>query len=148
MNGKLKYRINIKLGNLEMRFMLILIIFCINTSLYAEFGPWETTLVKKEKSIKKTEDKNYSTLGWVFIRFIRFFQIVISPQDGPNCRYHPTCSQYALISIKEYGPVVGLVMSADRYLRCNPLGAWGTDLPAENYFWNTAQTNIVAGNKN
>ncbi len=125
------------------KFLVFFIILNIVIStLNAEFGPWGTTLVKKEKKIEKKNKIVTSTPGWVFIRFIRFFQVVISPQDGPNCRYQPTCSQYALICIRDYGPLIGLIMSADRYMRCNPFGAWGKDLPSENYFWNTSNTNL------
>lgn len=125
------------------KFLVFFIILniVISTYLNAEFGPWETTLVRKEKKVVKEERIVTSTPGWVFIRMIRFFQIVISPQDGLNCRYQPTCSQYGLICIRDYGPFIGLIMSADRYMRCNPFGAWGKDLPSENYFWNTSNTN-------
>ncbi len=120
----------------------LLVIFLFSTYIYAEkpFGPWNTKLVKNEKKIyTKHSDKNntISTLGWGVLRFIRFFQIYISPQDGPNCRYRPTCSQYALLSIKKYGALPGIIMGADRFLRCNPFGAWGIDTPEENYFFNS-----------
>ncbi len=123
-------------------FVLIFAIFTIFTA-NAEFGPWNTKLVKKEKNKNQTNHTQpvVSTPGWVLIKFIRFFQVVISPQDGPNCRYTPTCSQYALICIRDYGPLIGLIMAADRYMRCNPLGAWGRDLPSENYFWGSSNTN-------
>ncbi len=121
---------------------IILFIFFFNSIVVAEnFGPWNSVLVKKEIPPKKfKKDKSITNpIEWGFIRFIRFFQIYISPQDGPNCRYHPTCSQYTLLAIKKYGPLLGIIMGADRLLRCNPLGAWGRDLPEENYFWGKHQ---------
>lgn len=100
-----------------------------------EFGPFNTTLVKKET--KKIDAPSYfsSTPSWIFQLFLRTFQIYISPQDGPNCRYTPTCSRYAAIAINDYGPLLGIIMSSDRYLRCNPFGAWGRDWPSDNYFF-------------
>ncbi|MBU1075640.1 MAG: membrane protein insertion efficiency factor YidD [Spirochaetes bacterium] len=71
----------------------------------------------------------------MFNRFIRIFQIYISPQDGPNCRYSPTCSRYATECIDQYGIITGTIMAADRYMRCNPFGTWGKDLPQDNYIF-------------
>jgi putative membrane protein insertion efficiency factor len=50
---------------------------------------------------------------------IRFFQIIISPQDGPSCKYHPTCSSYGRDAIKIHGALIGSFMAGDRILRCN-----------------------------
>jgi uncharacterized protein len=55
--------------------------------------------------------------GWFFIRF---FQVVVSPQDGPNCRYHPTCSAYGRRAVERFGLARGLFLAGDRVLRCNP----------------------------
>jgi hypothetical protein len=68
--------------------------------------------------------------GWA----IRLFQIFVSPQDGPSCMYSPTCSQYGYLSFQRYGFFVGLLMTGDRWLRCNPFGYPGYDLPEDNYF--------------
>ncbi len=100
-----------------------------------EFGPFNTTLVKKETEKVYSPSPFSSTPSLVFQRFILAFQIYISPQDGPNCRYTPTCSRYAAIAINDYGPFLGIIMSSDRYLRCNPFGAWGRDWPSDNYFF-------------
>ncbi len=51
---------------------------------------------------------------------IRFFQLFISPQDGPNCRHTPVCSAYGRDAVKKYGFFFGSVMTGDRLLRCNP----------------------------
>lgn len=50
---------------------------------------------------------------------IRLFQIWISPIDGPRCRFSPTCSQFGYQAIKQEGPVFGVMMTADRLMRCN-----------------------------
>jgi hypothetical protein len=51
---------------------------------------------------------------------IRFFQIVISPQDGPNCRHIPTCSAYGKDAVLKHGAFWGAILAGDRLLRCNP----------------------------
>ncbi len=58
---------------------------------------------------------------------IRFFQICISPQDGPNCRYHPVCSAYGRQAVQKYGALTGSILIGDRLLRCNPFGSHGSD---------------------
>ena len=51
---------------------------------------------------------------------IRLFQKRISPIDGPRCGFHPTCSSFGLSAIDQKGPVVGVMMTTDRLIRCNP----------------------------
>ena len=103
------------------------------------FGPWHSKLVKIEQKKKTTAREAPSTASWFFNRFIRMFQLYISPQDGPNCRYSPTCAKYGEICINRYGPFIGVIMTADRFMRCNPFGSWGKDPPEENYFWDKKQ---------
>ncbi len=43
----------------------------------------------------------------ILVGLIRFYQIAISPLIGPNCRFTPTCSQYAMEVIKKDGPLKG-----------------------------------------
>lgn len=66
-------------------------------------------------------------LGKVFILFVRFYQIGISPLFIPCCRFHPSCSEYAIIAIREHGPFRGLFLSAMRLLRCHPFHPGGYD---------------------
>ncbi len=58
---------------------------------------------------------------------IRLFQVVISPQDGPNCRFQPTCSRYASEAVERYGALPGAFMAGDRLIRCNPFNPPGKD---------------------
>ena len=44
-----------------------------------------------------------------------------------SCKYHPTCSQYALDALKRYGLVRGSVLAGWRLLRCNPWSRGGVD---------------------
>ena len=63
----------------------------------------------------------------LFILPIRFYQKFISPNKPPCCRFHPTCSQYAIEAIMEWGVIVGLILALWRILRCNPYGGYGED---------------------
>ena len=58
---------------------------------------------------------------------IRLYQKVISPALGPRCRYAPSCSDYAIQAIREFGILRGLVLAVWRLLRCNPLSRGGLD---------------------
>lgn len=62
---------------------------------------------------------------------IRLYQILISPLLGPRCRFHPTCSDYALEAIDSHGPLTGTRLALWRILRCNPLykGAYNDPVP-------------------
>ena len=44
-----------------------------------------------------------------------------------TCKYHPSCSQYALDAFREYGLVRGSVLAGWRVLRCNPWNLGGVD---------------------
>ncbi|MFL3004917.1 MAG: membrane protein insertion efficiency factor YidD [Candidatus Neomarinimicrobiota bacterium] len=58
---------------------------------------------------------------------IKSYQIAISPLLGKNCRFHPTCSNYALEALKKKGLLVGVFLSIKRILKCNPFFAGGYD---------------------
>ncbi|PIE98553.1 MAG: membrane protein insertion efficiency factor YidD [Treponema sp.] len=59
---------------------------------------------------------------------IRFYQKMISPLlPKGKCRYYPTCSNYALESIKKHGPVKGSFFAIKRILRCHPFRKGGYD---------------------
>ena len=58
---------------------------------------------------------------------VRFYQRAISPALPRRCRYHPTCSQYAIDAIRRYGILKGLALAGWRLLRCNPWSHGGVD---------------------
>ncbi len=58
---------------------------------------------------------------------IRAYQCVISPLFPGSCRFHPTCSRYAIEAISKHGALRGLWLSASRLARCNPWGGAGFD---------------------
>ncbi len=69
---------------------------------------------------------------------IRFYMRVISPALPARCRYHPTCSQYAVEAIRRYGVLRGLVLAGWRLLRCNPLSNGGVDHPEDQTLFQNA----------
>ena len=58
---------------------------------------------------------------------IRWYQRFISPLLGHNCRFVPTCSQYAIQALQVHGALKGTLLSVWRILRCNPFGKFGFD---------------------
>jgi uncharacterized protein len=58
---------------------------------------------------------------------VHAYRALVSPLILPRCKYHPTCSRYALDAIQEVGVVRGLVLAGWRLLRCNPWSKGGVD---------------------
>ncbi|MCI6636087.1 MAG: membrane protein insertion efficiency factor YidD [Eubacteriales bacterium] len=59
---------------------------------------------------------------------IRLYQRFISPLKGqPSCRFSPTCSQYCVEAVREWGILIGAALTLWRVLRCNPFGKGGFD---------------------
>ena len=58
---------------------------------------------------------------------IRFYQLTASALLGRQCRYLPTCSDYAAEAVRRHGVWPGAWMATARLCRCHPLGAWGYD---------------------
>jgi len=55
------------------------------------------------------------------IRLIQLYQIRISPVIKPACRFKPTCSEYAMLSLRKYNLAKAIALIIFRILRCNPL---------------------------
>ena len=63
----------------------------------------------------------------VLIGLIKAWRFAISPLYGQVCRYHPTCSAYALEAVTEHGAIRGTWLSLRRIARCHPWAAGGYD---------------------
>ena len=68
-----------------------------------------------------------SRLGRIFRILIRGYQITLSPFWGAQCRFHPTCSCYAIEAIEKHGAIRGTLLSIYRIFRCNPFSKGGID---------------------
>lgn len=63
----------------------------------------------------------------VGIGVVRAYQWTLRPLIGANCRFHPSCSEYAVEALRTHGAGRGGLMSARRILRCNPWHPGGYD---------------------
>jgi putative membrane protein insertion efficiency factor len=75
---------------------------------------------------------NLLRFAWRFPRYvavalITIYRWTVSPLLGNRCKYHPSCSQYALDALREYGLVKGSILAGWRLLRCNPWSHGGVD---------------------
>ncbi|MGN6353955.1 MAG: membrane protein insertion efficiency factor YidD [Parafilimonas sp.] len=66
-------------------------------------------------------------LSYPFILLIKIYQKIISPILGPQCRFTPTCSNYALEAFKKYGVFKGGWLAIKRISKCHPWGKSGYD---------------------
>lgn len=66
-------------------------------------------------------------LGAVMIACVQAYRLLLSPLLPPSCRYMPTCSAYAIESIRRHGPILGGALTLRRLLRCHPWGGMGWD---------------------
>lgn len=66
-------------------------------------------------------------LAWPLRALVCLYRITLSPWLGANCRYSPTCSEYALEALREYGAFRGCWLAARRIGRCHPWGGSGYD---------------------
>ena len=57
----------------------------------------------------------------IFIKIIKGYKFFISPLFGHSCRYLPTCSEYSIEALKEFGLAKGTFMSLKRILSCHPI---------------------------
>ncbi len=66
-------------------------------------------------------------LSKIITGLVRFYQLAISPWLGSSCRYSPTCSQYMIEAVNEWGPLKGTWLGLKRIGRCHPWGGHGHD---------------------
>ena len=66
-------------------------------------------------------------MSFIAATLIRLYQWVVSPWLGPKCRFHPSCSQYALEAIERFGALRGGYLALRRLARCHPWHPGGFD---------------------
>jgi uncharacterized protein len=63
----------------------------------------------------------------VLTALLRAYRYAVSPMLGSRCRFHPSCSAYALEAIEEWGPLRGTWLALRRLARCHPWHPGGYD---------------------
>lgn len=66
-------------------------------------------------------------LSGMLIGLLRAYKLLISPLLGQRCRFHPSCSTYAMEAVRLHGPIRGSWLAARRIGRCHPLHPGGHD---------------------
>jgi uncharacterized protein len=79
-----------------------------------------------------------SAAAWTLLLLVRFYITFLSPFFGGACRFHPSCSNYAVEAIARHGAARGLSLALRRLMRCNPFTKGGFDpvpdeLPCEHF---------------
>lgn len=70
----------------------------------------------------------------LLIRLVKVYQVLLSPLLGGQCRFHPSCSVYAIEYLHRHGAVAGTVGTLWRLFRCAPWGGSGDD-PVPDVAW-------------
>jgi putative membrane protein insertion efficiency factor len=63
------------------------------------------------------------------IGLVRLYQLTLGRVLPPSCRFYPSCSEYARLSLQKYGPVKGLWRTTVRLCKCHPFHPGGVDHP-------------------
>ena len=61
------------------------------------------------------------------IALVKAYRYVVSPLIGPCCRFHPSCSAYAIGALRHHGPLRGSWLAVRRIARCHPWHPGGYD---------------------
>ena len=65
------------------------------------------------------------------VLLLKAYRLLVSPLYGDVCRYHPSCSRYALEAVQQSGVAVGAALAVARVVRCNPWSRGGVDDPPQ-----------------
>ena len=106
--------------------------FCYSQSISDKDLVLENILLQEKEVNYFVHLENNNMIDYVYTRLFFVYKTLISSQDGSVCSFHPSCSEYGVISIKKYGPLEGVLKTSDRLLRCNGLSP-------EKYDFNTAE---------
>lgn len=105
--------------------LLILTFMGLSADSNLQWGPWSVSerhpVVEKAQGSRQppAAESSLPSVTIPFVCAIRFFQVAVSPADGPRCQMYPTCSQYGLLAFRKHGPLMGFFMTADRLMRDN-----------------------------
>ena len=66
-------------------------------------------------------------MRYLGVALVWLYRVTLGPFLGGRCKYHPSCSQYAIDAFEEFGLLKGAVLATWRLLRCNPWSRGGVD---------------------
>mgnify|MGYP002682654741 CR=1 FL=1 len=66
-------------------------------------------------------------MTYVLLGLLRVYRAVISPLYGDVCKFHPTCSAYAMDAVRIHGSIRGTYLTVRRLARCQPWSLGGYD---------------------
>ena len=66
-------------------------------------------------------------MRWLLIQLVLLYRVTLGRVMGGQCRFHPSCSQYAIDAVTKYGALRGSWRAAKRVARCHPFGGKGYD---------------------
>ncbi len=101
---------------------MVLAAFCFANPVTPAFGSDFTMKGPGEELpvVEKGDGLETSSVRVALLGLIGFYQHVISPVDGTDrCGFRPSCSRYGYQAIRDRGPVMGIMMTGDRLIRCN-----------------------------
>lgn len=106
--------------------MILLILVAAPTTHAESWGPWSNSpnapvisQAKDSSGLKydnHAEEESQSVASTPFLWLVTFYQKVIGRVISGRCDMYPTCSQYSVLAIRKHGPVMGIVMTADRII--------------------------------
>lgn len=79
------------------------------------------------REVEQAERQSVSVAARPLVMLVRLYQVSLGPFIGGHCRFHPTCSQYAIDALTAHGAWRGSWMTVRRISRCHPFGGGGYD---------------------
>jgi putative membrane protein insertion efficiency factor len=66
-------------------------------------------------------------MRWLLVQLVLLYRVTLGRLLGGHCRFHPSCSQYAIDAVNKYGAARGAWKAAKRVAKCHPFGGKGYD---------------------
>lgn len=105
-------------------FFLIVLSLLTATAFAEPWGPWSVnsdapvilTAADRDRAPRRAAPAVPSVAATPFTWLLGIYQNHVSTVDGDRCPLYPTCSQYSVLAIRKHGPVIGIIMTADRLI--------------------------------